>query len=195
MRRAELGRKFLHTGIVLLVALFFVQCDKEDDYVYPDVLTDFMDLHTNDESVIDYIRPDVSGMLSLNHRLSGQGLKEDTVYRAVGMYSLPDAEGRTSVYSVSLVYAEPPFRLGEGLTLLADPLNIESVYRGLKELGCIGVRHLPVRIVHYEIRLVDPCLKGILGARCYIPQLDTLLCGGNQILGTMYKFHKRRLCI
>ena len=138
MRRAELGRKFLHTGIVLLVALFFVQCDKEDDYVYPDVLTDFMDLHTNDESVIDYIRPDVSGMLSLNHRLSGQGLKEDTVYRAVGMYSLPDAEGRTSVYSVSLVYAEPPVRLGEGLTLLADPLNIESVYRGGDYLNVVA---------------------------------------------------------
>ena len=130
MKINSLGVRRLQSACLILVALLFTQCDKDDNYVYPDVLTDFMDIYTNEEAMDDCIHPDASGMLSLQNQLSGQGLRSDTLYRAVGMYALPDADGSTLAYSVSLVYAEPPIRMGEGMTARMDSLYVESVYRG-----------------------------------------------------------------
>ena len=130
MKINSLGVRRLQSACLILVALLFTQCDKDDNYVYPDVLTDFMDIYTNEEAMVDCIHPDASGMLSLQNLLSGQGLRSDTLYRAVGMYALPDADGSTLAYSVSLVYAEPPIRMGEGMTARMDSLYVESVYRG-----------------------------------------------------------------
>ena len=122
MKINSLGVRRLQSACLILVALLFTQCDKDDNYVYPDVLTDFMDIYTNEEAMVDCIHPDASGMLSLQNQLSGQGLRSDTLYRAVGMYALPDADGSTLAYSVSLVYAEPPIRMGEGMTARMDSL-------------------------------------------------------------------------
>lgn len=138
MKKSSLGAGRFQSVCIILVALLFVQCDKDDDYVYPDVLTDFMDIYTNGESMVDYIHPDASGILSLERQLAGQGLSSDTLYRAVGMYALPDADGRTLAYSVSLVYAEPPIRLGEGLKARMDSLYVESVYRGGNYLNIVA---------------------------------------------------------
>ncbi len=137
MKNRSLGTRRFQSISVFLVALLFIQCGKDDDYVYPDVLTDFMDIYTNEEAMVDYIHPDASGMLSLERQLSGQSLISDTLYRAVGMYALPDVEGRTLVYSVSLIYAELPIRLGEGLIPYKDSLYVESVYRGGNYLNIV----------------------------------------------------------
>lgn len=120
----------LHYLYVILITLLFVQCDEDDDFVYPDVRTDFMDLYTDGEGMISRVCPDSEGLLVLDSRLSGQGLRADTVYRAVGMYGVPDEEGHTSMYSATLVYAERPIRLEDEEKPLTDPLQIESVSRG-----------------------------------------------------------------
>lgn len=124
--------------VVILITLLFVQCDKDDDFVYPDVLTDFMNLYTDGEGMVDRVCSDGEGMLTLDNRLSGSGLRPDTVYRAVGMYRVPDADRHTSMYSVSLVYAERPIRLDGEKTPKTDPLQIESVYRGGDYLNVVA---------------------------------------------------------
>ncbi len=138
MKKFNVEAKKLQFLCVILVALLFVQCDKDDSYVYPEVRTDFMDIYTNDEAMVDCIHPDAAGMLSLQRQLAGQGLDTDTVYRAVGTYSTPDADGYTLAYSVTLVYAECPFKLGEGLAASTDSLYIESVYRGGDYLNIVA---------------------------------------------------------
>lgn len=126
------------TLAVILAACLFSGCDKDDDSVYPNVLTDFMDLYTNGESTVDRIHPDASSSpLTLLNRLSGEGLQPDTTYRAVGMYRLPDEKGETAVYSVTLIYAEPPFKPHEGMKVVTDPLYLESVSRGGNYLNIV----------------------------------------------------------
>lgn len=123
----------------ILVILSFVQCDKDDDFVYPNVLTDFMDIYTNENKLVDRIQADGSQLLFLNNILQGENLQSDTLYRAVGMYSLPDESGHTSVYNVSLIYAGKPHKRENITAIKTDPLNIESVYRGGNYLNIVAL--------------------------------------------------------
>lgn len=123
---------------VIFTALLFVQCSKDDDFVYPEVLTDFMDVYTNAEAQIDRVQADASEMLYLQNVLSAKGLKADTVYRAVGMYAVPGEEPLTALYSLTLIYAQTPFKLEGELAVKTDPLNIESVYRGGTYLNVVA---------------------------------------------------------
>lgn len=134
----------------ILVMLLFAQCDKDDNYIYPSVLTDFMDVYTNDESVIDKIEIDDSGStLRLENIVKGTNLKSDTIYRAVGIYSLPDAEkGSTTIYSLTLIYSSYPVLAEKADGYKADPLNIESVYRGGQYLNIVALPLVQNRNLH-----------------------------------------------
>lgn len=133
-----------------LITLLFVQCDKDDDYIYPSVLTDFMDVYTNNESVIDKIGVDgVNGTLHLGNLVKGTNLKSDTVYRAVGMYSLPDAETEsTYIYSLTLIYSSYPVPAEDATNYKTDPLDIESVYRGGGYLNIVALPLVQDRNLH-----------------------------------------------
>lgn len=130
--------------------LLFVQCDKDDDYIYPSVLTDFMDVYTNNESVIDRIGIDgAESTLYLENLVKGANLKPDTIYRAVGMYSLPDADkGSTTIYSLTLVYSSYPVPIEKLKGYKTDPLDIESVYRGGQYLNIVALPLLQNRNLH-----------------------------------------------
>ncbi len=133
----------------IFITLLFVQCDEDDD-MYPSVLTDFMDIYTNNESVIDKIGVDgVSCILHLRNLVKGANLKSDTVYRAVGMYSLPDEETKsTYIYSLALIYSSYPVPAENATNYKTDPLDIESAYRGGEYLNIVALPLVQDRSLH-----------------------------------------------
>lgn len=136
--KIEALKKKLVSYTVILASLLLVQCDKDDDYVYPSVRTDFMDVYTDAESRIDRIQTDASPVLRMTNPLATH-LRPDTAYRAVGMYSVPDAEKNTAVYSITLIYSAVPYHGSNLKSYHTDPVYMESVFRGGNYLN-ISVR-------------------------------------------------------
>lgn len=127
--KIEAFKKKLVSYTVILASLLLVQCSKDDDYVYPPVRTDFMQVYTNAESRIDRIQTDASPVLHTTNQLTTQ-LRPDTAYRAVGMYSVPDAENQTSIYGITLIYSAVPVRASQDKHFYTHPLYMETIFRG-----------------------------------------------------------------
>ena len=81
-------RVFLH---LFLLCLLLTAC-KEETYVYPDVLTEFIDLQTDESGTITRLITDNGKHYAVQPREGLNGLHADTIYRTVSIYQ-PLSEG------------------------------------------------------------------------------------------------------
>lgn len=130
--------------VVLLVALlwiaFFPSC-KEDDYTYPNVLTELIDIQTDDSGTATRLVTDKGEAYRIQSRDGLGGLSADSLYRTLSVYALSEAadgERTARLYSCSLVLSPVPllakyFRDG----IKTDPADIQSMWRSGNYLNMI----------------------------------------------------------
>lgn len=122
-------------AFVLWIALLAVAACKDDDYVYPDVLTEFADAHTNGEGTLTQLVNDRGEQFDIQARSGLGGLTRDSVYRTLCVYAPLDASAsaqpkEVKLYSIQLVVSSEPIeerRLVNGMK--TDPLDIQSIWR------------------------------------------------------------------
>lgn len=73
--------------LCLFAPLLFIACS-DDDYVYPNVLTEMIDLVTDNTGTATYLKSDEGVTWSIQPRAGLDGLTPDSVYRTVTMYAL-----------------------------------------------------------------------------------------------------------
>ena len=137
------------SAFVTLVCLLLAASCKDDGYVYPSVVTEFITMQTDADGVISTLTKDDGEVLTVLPRDGIDGLTADTTYRTVSMY-LPSEDDGTSVtlYTCSLVTAPIPVSrehykdsLYTGTvfedTIYTDPVDIQSMRRSGEYLDMI----------------------------------------------------------
>jgi len=126
---------------LLLFTLFCISCDDDSDYVYPPIVTEFVDAHVSSANLIDKIMTDQGKSLSLENSVSAKELQADTYYRSLCMYETNDAQpGQVKVYSLKPVFASAPISSEKFIHgVKTDPLSIQSIWRGGNYINIIAL--------------------------------------------------------
>ena len=147
-------------------------CDKEDDYRYPSVVTDFVCFDTDEAGKLATMRLDKGGSYALHftdelldatdHQMPTY--KRDTTCRAIGVYELvPSEEGDTvaHLYSVGSILSSIPTPLKEDETLHRDPVYLQSIWQSGGYLNMV----IEVKALNgqHAIDFVDTTPEGMQG--------------------------------
>lgn len=123
--------------------LLFLGACKEDEYVYPNVISTFIDVTTDTSGTLQDLITDKGETLQILNREGLDGLTPDSTYRTVSIYELKetDTQGNATalLYSCQLIIAVKPVtanKLPDGIAK-TDPLNIQSVWKSGNYLNLI----------------------------------------------------------
>lgn len=123
--------------------LLFLGGCKEDEYVYPNVISTFIDVTTDASGTLQDLITDKGETLQILNREGLDGLTPDSTYRTVSIYEPKetDTQGNATalLYSCQLIIAVKPVtanKLPDGIAK-TDPLNVQSVWRSGNYLNLI----------------------------------------------------------
>ncbi len=120
----------------LMLPLLLPSCS--DDYVYPSVLTEFIDLQTDDTGTARYLITDSGTTWHIQERSGLDGLVTDTVYRTVSMYApITDSENEAILYSCKTIVSPIPMSEEAFTQVKTDPVSIQSIWRSGSYLNLI----------------------------------------------------------
>ena len=123
---------------VWLICLFALAACKEDDgYVYPSVLTEFIDARTDYSGTLFQLISDDGTILSIRQRSGLDGLVKDTVYRTVSVYER-EGDGEVYLYSAQLVLSMFPVTED----YFKDDIKTDPVSLVLKPIVCAAASGL-----------------------------------------------------
>lgn len=132
-------KKFIY--LCLCTSLSFAACNDED-YVYPNVVTEMIDLVTDNTGTGRYLKSDEGTTWSIQPRTGLDGLTPDSVYRTVAMFAPVDDTGGASssevvLYNMQSAISPIPKAKNEFEEMHTDPVNIQSIWRSGNYLNLI----------------------------------------------------------
>ena len=139
---SESSGRMRYLLILLLCTVVLVSCQEE--YVYPSVVTEFIDARTNGEGKLTWLITDQGDTLDIQERSGLDGLCANSTYRTITIYEHLEEEASQTypmvkVYSVQQILSISPvdknnFSPGE---ISTDPLDIQSIWRSGNYLNLI----------------------------------------------------------
>lgn len=121
--------------MMLVVALCLTACDKEEDYVYPSVLTDFANLTTNEQKLVKTMKVDNGHRYQVTNESLATQFANATV-RCMVTY-LPVDENNATIYKAQYVNV-----LHDSTEVVChDPVNAISAWVGG---GCLNLHLTPM---------------------------------------------------
>jgi hypothetical protein len=138
MRRFWLHLESLAAVTIGLLVTTLAACgDDDDDYVYPSVVTTFVDLHTDGEGVAHTITTDEGRTWPIHPREGLGGLTPDSTYRMVIMYEPLEQDEEVQLYSAQKVISPYPKPIDEFKDVFTDPVELTSIWRGGDHLNLV----------------------------------------------------------
>lgn len=118
-------------------------CKKDEEYVYPNVISTFIDVSTDNSGTVEKLITDKKETLQILNREGLDGLTPDSTYRTVSIYEPkeidPQGNATALLYSCQLIISVKPVtvdKLPNG-TAKTDPLNIQSIWKSGDYLNLI----------------------------------------------------------
>lgn len=121
----------------LLAGFFTLASCKDDDYVYPSVVTEFIDARTDNTGTLIRLITDSGEILDVQERNGLSGLTPDTIYRTVSIYE-PVDDNEVYLYSAQLVLSVIPVTEDyfKG-NIKTDPTDVRSIWQSGNYLNMI----------------------------------------------------------
>ena len=141
-----LKRYFILFAVVLLTA-----CG-EEEYVYPDLITEMSCLKTNAEGFGIQIITDNGTVWNLKEGNRPDSLTADSVYRVVSRFA-PVADSEAVAYSFWEVISPLPKLKSEYESIHQDPVDIQSIWRSGNYLNMI--LQIMVKDKEHELSFID----------------------------------------
>ena len=141
-----LKRYFILFAVVLLTA-----CG-EEEYVYPDLITEMSCLKTNAEGFGIQIITDNGTVWNLKEGNRPDSLTADSVYRVVSRFA-PVADSEAVAYSFWKVISPLPKLKSEYESIHQDPVDIQSIWRSGNYLNMI--LQIMVKDKEHELSFID----------------------------------------
>ena len=115
-------------ALFLIGFMFFLGGCKDEESVYPSVLTEILSICTDAEGRAARLCPDHSDGYSIENPAGFPGLTPDSLYRVIAIYEITDAENRAAyLYSLSSIFSAPPVQGWEG-EIKTDPVDVQSIW-------------------------------------------------------------------
>ena len=113
----------------------FISCG-EDEYIYPDVITSFVNLQTNEQGIGYRLITDEGKIMDIpvKQRPSDK-LTPDSIYRVISKYVPKDNE--VDVYVLQSVISNIPKQEDDFETIHTDAVSIQSIWRSGEYLNMI----------------------------------------------------------
>lgn len=124
--------------MLLSLCLLLTTACKEEDYVYPSVVTEFIDGQTNEAGTLSQLVTDKGKVYTIQPREGLDGLVPDSVYRTVSVYQPIDGSDEAFLYSAELILAMrplPDWSFQNGIK--TDPVNVRSVWQSGEYINLI----------------------------------------------------------
>lgn len=124
--------------LLLPVCLIAVAACQDDDYVYPNVVTEFIDGQTNEAGTLSQLVTDKGKVYTIQPREGLDGLVPDSAYRTVSVYQPIDGSDEAFLYSAELILAMrplPDWSFQNGIK--TDPVNVRSVWQSGEYINLI----------------------------------------------------------
>ncbi len=121
-----------HYILFLCCMSAFTAC-KDEEYVYPNVLTEMVDIKTDSSGKLSSIDTDYGSSYKINERSGLEGFTPDSVYRTLSIFETLDSESNSmsaTLYSCQFVISAIPStedKFTDGIK--TDPLDIERIWR------------------------------------------------------------------
>lgn len=130
----------------LLTRLFFLllscmcllgACKEEEEYVYPDVITEFIGAATDENGTLTRLVADNGEEYRIQARGGLNGLKKDTLYRTISIYQ-PLEDQTVQLYSSELILSMIPVSAKQIIgDIKTDPVDIERMWLSGKYLNMV----------------------------------------------------------
>ena len=119
-------------GVILysLLCILLLGACKEDEYVYPNVITTFIDAATDESGTLQKLITDKGESLQILNREGLDGLTPDSIYRSVSIYepkeSADEGQATALLYSCQLIIAVKPVTVDKlpEATAKTDPFRV-----------------------------------------------------------------------
>ena len=165
--------RFLKRYSILFVALFFTSCG-EEEYVFPDLVTEMVCLKTDNHGYGTHFVTDEGHVWHLAKGNQPDSLTADSTYRVVSRYApLNDTDAKA--YSFYKTISTLPRKQDEFASIHTDPVSIQSIWRSGNYLNM--VLQIMVKDQKHELSFIE---EGI-----------TLNADNTQTL-TLTLFHNRK---
>ncbi|MBQ8360569.1 MAG: NigD-like N-terminal domain-containing protein [Bacteroidaceae bacterium] len=128
---------------LLPLAAGLTSCSNDDDnYTYPNLLNEFADVATGPSARFTHLLTDKGERLPVVNagEIATEGVTPDTVYRTmVGYVPVLTEEGTSGaqIYTLQAIAAPQPQPSSEFAEVKADPLEMQSIWRGGNYLNLI----------------------------------------------------------
>lgn len=125
--------------LIYLLCIILLGGCKEDEYVYPSVLTELVDIRSNSSGRLSEIISDNGNVYTINERNGLEGFVPDSIYRTLSIFE-PDSYSNATLYSCQLVLSmkpEKPEYFKDGMK--TDPLDIQRIWQSGKYINMVLV--------------------------------------------------------
>lgn len=123
-------------SFLLLCMCLFGAC-KEEEYVHPDVITEFIGAATDENGTLTRLVADNGEKYRIQARSGLDGLKKDTLYRTISIYQ-PLENQTVQLYSSELVLSMIPVSAKQIIgDIKTDPVDIERMWLSGKYLNMV----------------------------------------------------------
>ena len=144
-------KRFLKRYSILLAALLFTSCG-EEEYVFPDLVTEMVCLKTDANGYGTYFITDKGHTWNLQKGNQPNKLTADSTYRVVSRYA-PLNDTDAQAYSFYQTISNLPKPAGEYESIHTDPVSIQSIWRSGDYLNM--VLQIKVKDQKHDLSFID----------------------------------------
>ena len=143
--------RFLKRYSILFAALFCTSCG-EEEYVYPDLITEMVCLKTDGYGFGTHFVTDEGHIWHLPKDTQPDSLTADSTYRVVSRYALIN-DTDAKVYSLYKTISPLPQKQSEYTNIHTDPVSIQSIWRSGDYLNM--VLQIMVKDQKHELSFIE----------------------------------------
>ena len=148
-------RLLLKLPFILFAAMFLTSCG-EDEYVFPNLMTEMTCLKTNSEGIGTEIVTDDGTVWHLQEGNRPDSLTADSTYRVVSRFA-PISDTEAEVYSFWKVIAPLPKPEREYESTRTDPVSLQSIWRSGDYLNM--VLQVSVKDQEHNLSFIESALR------------------------------------
>jgi hypothetical protein len=116
--------------------MILAACGSDDDYVYPDLVTSFAEVHTDNEGVCASLTTDDGLTRTIHAREGLSGLTPDSTYRMVTGY-VALSQDEVELYTAQKTISPIPKLAKEFNEFHTDPVELTSIWRSGNYLNLV----------------------------------------------------------
>ncbi len=121
---------FRHIITISSILLAFCACSDDNDFVYPNMITELAEMKTGKDGNIQSLVVDNGICYEIQNKDKYDGLIKDSTYRVLASYVQVDDENKSlvEIKTIRLTYSSYPIKREKVKQIATDPVELQSIW-------------------------------------------------------------------